>query len=183
MSKDNGELFTEEVTKKILGDSDPHLQPRVQRLFLMAYTVHAAELERFSQPAPEQPRVAMHAVDRSAALTDLDTKVLEFDVTGLNEPSHKFINRMAAILQHGVVKYINWELCNSRVSEIQDVDEEPGLRISEDGKSLVTVPAKQQNADIATELTWELALRRRAVAMHVAGLCGFATATRWTEVL
>ena len=189
-AKDNDDLFVEKITKHILGTTgtpavlaNPHLAPRVQRLFLLSYTVHAAELERFAQPPPERATASIHAVDRAAALTALNSVIIDFEVFGENEPSHKLTNKMAAILLHGVVKYIGWEQCNSRVAEIQDQDDEPGLRLSTDGTTLIATAPKQADADVATELKWELAMRRRAIAMHVAGLCTYATAVKWTEKL
>ena len=63
-----------------------------------------------------------------------------------------------------------------------DEAEEPGLKLNADGV-FVHVPAKGPDADVAGELRWDLALRRRCFAMDVAGLCSFEAGMLWHEAM
>ena len=183
LARDYDAQYQERVVKAILGTEAEHLQPRLQRLFLMSYTLHTSELEKMGQPAPEKPVAVMHAIDRTAALEELNKKTLEFEIVGDNEPSHKLVNKMNSILQHGIVRHVPWEACTSRSQEIRDVEQEAGLNISEDGTCLVRVPAKDSVTDVSNDIKWEMAMRRRAIAMHISSLCTFQAATKWTEHL
>ena len=60
--------------------------------------------------------------------------------------------------------------------------EQKGLRVTPEGLLLQDVD-KDSTTTLAGEFLWEYALRRRAVACDVAGLCKYAVMDRWTEIL
>ena len=57
-----------------------------------------------------------------------------------------------------------------------------GLRITPDGLLLQDV-TPDPNTDVAGQFLWDYALRRRAVAAEIAGLCTYRTMNRWHEKL
>ena len=57
-----------------------------------------------------------------------------------------------------------------------------GLRLTPDGLLLQDV-AKDTVTDISGELLFDYALRRRALAAEIAGLCSFKTMNTWHETL
>lgn len=89
---------------------------------------------------------------------------------------------MLHFLQNGFVKHIPWEKRTSRDQEVLEEHEVPGLKLNEDGV-FVQVPAMGPDANLSSELHWDLAMRRCDVAMDIAELCTFEAADIWTEVL
>ena len=81
-------------------------------------------------------------------------------------------NKFSNFLQAGTVKYIEWAKLNTRTQEINCIDEEPGLKLMAEG-TFVQRAAAHPDADIRGELRWDLTMRRRGVAMDIAGLCSF----------
>ena len=127
----------------------------------------------------------MHPEDKRAALKRVRKKLeAAFEVVGLSEPSDRLINLCFNILQTDVVRYIPWEKCTSRQDETRDpkFDEDPGLKLLSDG-TFAQARNAGPDADLSSELRWDLALRRRAIAMDIAGLCTFEGARLWHEKL
>ena len=94
------------------------------------------------------------------------------------------MNFCFAILQKDAVRYIPWERCTSRRDEINDpkFEEDPGLKLAADG-TFVQSNHVGSGADLSSELRWEDALRRRALAMDMSGLCAYDVADLWHEKL
>ncbi len=61
----------------------------------------------------------------------------------------------------------------------------PGLRLVErEGAAFFDqVPVHEGSADISGELRWDLAMRRRGLAMDVAGLMTYDTHSQWHEAM
>ena len=173
-------LFNTEVVKPLVAEAKDRI-PRIRRLYMQSYVIGSAEMERYANPQPDT-RVAMHPADRGDALDRLSKRMTGFTVAHASEPSHALIDKCATIVQKGVVRYIPWEKCTSRDEEILDESEEPGLKLNAEGV-FVQTPAKGPDADVSGELRWDLALRRRCLAMDVAGLCSFEAGVLWHEAM
>ena len=147
-----------------------------------AYAIGAAELNAYTNPAAAPALHTMHAVDREAAHARISERMVGFQVKDESDPSHALINKFSAFLQTGTVKYLEWRKLNTRTQEINSVDEEPGLKLMPDG-TFVQKPQTLPDADLRGELRWDLAMRRRGVAMDIAGLCSFEAHQLWHEKL
>ena len=174
-------LFKQDVLVPLVGDEEARV-PKIRRLYVQAYAAHASLLEKMDAPAPERP-IQMHPLDRDSATVALRTRIRGFKLEGDSDPSFSLINRMSTVLQHGVIRYEGWEKLTSRIQEINDVAEVPGLKLieSEGGVSFVPAQANEPNADLSGEMRWDLAIRRRGLAMDIAGLLTFESHLQWHE--
>ena len=175
------EIFKAEVLVPLLGEDESRV-PRVRRLYMQSYAVGAAELNAYANPNAAPALQTMHAVDRQAAHDRISERMVGFKVKDESDPSIALINRFSSFLSTGAVKYVEWFKCNTRTQEINSVDEEPGMKLMPDG-SFVQKQQVVADADLRGELRWDLALRRRGVAMDIAGLCSFEAHQLWHEKL
>ena len=177
------EKFHAEIIKPLLGDVEIRI-PKVRRLFVQAYAAHAQLLEKMDQPAPDKP-VQLHPLDREAAFTAVKAIICGIVIEGESEPSHALINRFAGVLSHGISRYEPWEKMTSRVQEINDVSEAPGLKLVESEGVAVFVPTQpnEGSADLSGEMRWDLAMRRRGLAMEISGLMSFDAHSLWHEAM
>ena len=175
-------LFKTDVLDPLLGEDKSKI-PRVRRLYVQAYTAHAQMIEKMNDPAPERP-LTMHPLDRDARTTDLKTRIRGFKLLGDSEPSFALINRMTTILNNGIVSYEGWEKLTSRDQEVNCVTAVPGMRLvtgTDGAVTFVAIPDAGPSTDLNGELRWDLALRRRGLAMDIAGLCSWESHMEWHE--
>ena len=72
--------------------------PKIRRLFMQAYVVGTADLEKLANPQAEV-KVAMHPEDRMVRTTALSQRITGFNIKDGSDPSHKLIDLAAAIIQ------------------------------------------------------------------------------------
>ncbi len=98
-------------------------------------------------------------------------------VEGVNEPSYKLIDKMAAIYDSGVLKYVAWEDCTSRDQEILGDTGRPSQsrEFVTDGKGYLkaSVGTVDVFADASSPLHVKDALTRRGLAAELGGLMTF----------
>ena len=70
----------------------------------------------------------------------------------------------------------------NREQELQHETDVKGLRFKPDGLFVQDV-TPEFSTSLAGEFLWEYAMRRRAVALDLSGLCSYQTAEKWTDVL
>ena len=177
------EQFEDQVVPLLVDVKTPagkKLIPRLRQLHAKAYSVASAALAE--PPATAEQRISMPPADRQAKLAELKTKINGFELLGMNAPSNALIDRMSTILQKSHVKYVEWQRCTSMEQEMLDEVEVKALRLSPEGFLLRDV-APETTTDISGELLFDFALRRRALAAYVAGLCSFRTMDQWHELL
>ena len=175
-------LFEKDVIKPLVGEDTVRV-PKIRRLFMQSYMLAAADLERYGQ-APESSKAthSLHPEDRAVRMTALKERITGFDIAGPSEPSHALVDLFNSILVSGAVRYVAWERCASRAAEAQLEPEGPGLKLNADGV-FVRADVRHAIAELDGELRWDYALRRRNLAMDLAGLCKYEAAGLWTEVM
>jgi hypothetical protein len=173
-------LFKNEVIVPLVGE-EVNRVTRIRRLYMQSYAVGAAEMEKFANPVLDKP-LAMHPVDRAEAFGRVSRRMVGFTISHESEPSNALIDKCSTFLQNGYVKHIPWEKRTSRDQEVVEEYEVPGLKLNENG-IFVQVPSAGPDANLSSELPWDLAMRRCDVAMDIAGLCTYEAASLWTEAL
>ena len=176
----NPAIFEEEVIKPLVGEDVSRI-PKIRRLFMQSYIVGSAEMERYANPQADA-KVNMHPEDRAARTATLTKRLNGFTVTNQSEPSFGLIDKFANMLQKGTVRYVPWEKCTSRDAEVLDESEDPGLKLTSDG---VFAPVERNiaDADVSGEFRWDLAQRRRCLAMDIAGLMTYEAGLLWHETM
>ena len=181
------EIFAKDIIVPLIGEhgADDPLVPRLRQVFFQAFTFAAAELSAMTDPNKAERPVLLR-VEREAGLTRV-RKALEdnFGVALHNEPSTKLINRCFGLLgsdQTGAaVQWVPWERCTSMEQQIDgQPEEDPGLRIQTDG-SLASQSASLPNCALSSDYKWNAAMRRRGVALDVAGVMQYKLHSLWIE--
>ena len=175
--------FEEKVIPALITITDPESAkkiPRLRQLHAKAYTVATAALAE--PPQTTEAKVAMPVAERQERTKLLKAKLTGFDVIGQNAPSTTLVDKMATIMSKAHVLYVGWEKCTSREQEMVQEVEIKALRLSPEGFLLQDV-APEASTEITGELQFDFALRRRALAADIAGLCGFKSMDSWHEVL
>ena len=167
--------------KPLLG-SDLLLAPKIRRLFTQSYIIATAELEQYGSAKSREP-IELHPAERDSRRDALEKKLTGFDVRGLHEPSHSLINRFATMLQKNEIRYVPWEKCTTRESEILDEHQDKTLRLNEDGTLAEGKPKHEPACDLTGEMKLDACWRRRAIAADIAGLLCFAVFDKWNNVL
>ena len=184
LSGRDSDKFNAEIIIPLLGDPPAEARiTKIRRLFTQAYAAHASYISKLDEPPPE--RVVMHPIDREAALAELRGRITGFDIDGDSEPSFILTDKFATILSTGKVRYIPWEEYTSRIQEINNITEVPSLKLIEkEGFAMFQpVPAYEGAANLSGEILWDLALRRRGLAMEICGIMPFSAHAVWHEKL
>ena len=173
------ETFEKEVVPKLIdldNATEKKLLARLRRLYAQSYIIMSSTMEALAKPQGVDERVHMSGPDRAMRLKALKDRLTGVKIVKQNVPSITLTDRFATILKTGSVKYISWERCTSRDAELMEEPEVRGLRLTAKGE-LTQDLMPDQHTDLSSELLWDYALRRRAVAGDVAGLMTFEAAT------
>ena len=182
-SKDD--YFEDKVAPVLLKLDTPvgkRMLPRVRQLYAQAYSVASESMKQFTIQEGASQKVHMVPAERADRVAKLKASISGFELKGPNNPSTELSDRMVTMLTRGFVKYVPWERCTSKEQEMLQEPEIKGLRITESGLVLQDV-APESSTDISGELLFDYALRRRALAADIAGLCSFQTMNSWHETL
>ena len=155
--------------------------PRFRRLYHQAYAQASRDLEETAAKDPAA-KVHMHPSDRQERTDKLRTRITGFQLVAENLPSNALVDRFTTMLSKSAVKYVRWEHCTDRASEMLDEPEIKTLRVV-DNTLLMQDVAKEKITNISGELLWSLALRRRCAAADIAGICRFEAMDLWSNVM
>ena len=173
--------FEKIVEKICAGEENAWAKPRFRRLYHQAYAQASREMD---EQAIKDPcaKVHMHPSDRVERTDKLRARLTGFKLIAENLPSNQLIDRFTTMLAKSAVKYIKWEHCTDRSSEMLEEPEVKALRVV-DGNLLMQDVAKDKQTNINGELLWSLALRRRSAAADIAGVCTFESMDAWSNIL
>ena len=170
------QLFADRVIIPLLQSADHQDAPKLRRLFFEAHTLTAAELRRkVDSTEQEQPR-KLPAQEIAQRIEMLQARITPLIVANFLEPSHHLINSLVQCVEDGRVRYIEWSRCTSRTQEVNNVKEDPDLKIwKADSTGAIKATSKEPSitAVLNTELDVQYALRRRGVAYEVAQAMSF----------
>ena len=110
--------FQKEVITFLVGEGSP-LAAKIRRLFAQSFAVAAADTERFLAADPDKT-VGMHPAEREDRRAKLASKLTGFKLEGSSGPSFRLIDRCAAIISRGEVRYLAWEKCTARAAELME---------------------------------------------------------------
>ena len=177
----DAEVFHKEVIEPLVG-SDKKYVAKLRRLFAQAYSVASADTERYSGRGDVE--LKLHPAEREDRRSQVAKRITGFKLCDGSDPSFKLVDRMANILLKKEVKYVAWEKCTARKSELIDVPENKELQLSDSG-NLVAADNDHlyPDADVSTDHLLYLALRRRSLAAEISGLCSFDAMQLWHETL
>ncbi len=120
----------------------------------------------------------MPLAERETRRQALAARLHGIDMTGVNEPSNALVDRVAAMYEANVLRYIPWETCTSKSQEVQaDPKDKSVIEFATDNqgflkKSVSTVPGMTEVHDA---LLLRYALTRRGLACELGGIMSYET--------
>ena len=104
------------------------------------------------------------------------------EIEGALEPSHTLIDKVAQMVDDGVVKYIAWDECTTREDELAGVKKDKFWKADAQGFLKEATTDAPSRADIS-DLRLKLALQRRAIAFELGALCSYEVHEHWANKL
>ena len=187
----DGKAFEEQVLPELIEmesgkpatPAGKQMIPKLRMLYAQSYSAMAAAMETFANPKPLDERLVMNPADRGVRTRRLKDRISGFKLEGHNHPSQALIDRLLTILLKGAVRYTAWEKCTSQSQELMDEPEIKGLRLDPVTGTLMQDVAPDKHTDLASELLWDFAVRRRACAGDISALIAFESMNEWHEDL
>lgn len=168
--------FIDGVIIPILTRADHPDAPKLRRLFFESHTLTAADLRRKVESSEQEAPRKLPAPEINQRMTTLQARLNPLIIANVLEPSHQLINALVQCVEDGRVRYIDWAKCTSRSQEVNNLREDPDLKVwKPDSSGVMKAVSKDPDtkAILETELDVHNALRRRGVAYDIAQAMSF----------
>ena len=154
----------------------------LRRLWFEANAYALSDLKSKTDATPGETVKSMPLAERMARLKQQQERLkgVIFDVH--HEPSHHLVDKVQAMLEDGVLTYLEPGRCTARSHEVQSDKEAMQVRFDGAGnlKDLkVTKKDSELQCDTSGELQLRMALTRRSLAFDLAGLASFSVQELW----
>lgn len=176
--------FVVEVVIPILGVEASPLKAMLRRLHFEAYSMIAEDARRRSMRSEDddKPRKLPQA-EKAVRIKAVREELVGLDITGDLEPSDNVVDRLVAMQEDGILKYLRWEEIGRRDTEIRGAKRDTYWKTDSNGllrehSSIVELPA-----DTSTDLKIKTMLQRRGVALQMARLMSFKLHETWVSRL
>eukprot|EP00435_Cladocopium_sp_Y103_P068987 s708_g32.t1 len=91
------------------------------------------------------------------------------------EPAHRLVDLAVQQAEDSTIKYIELKDCLSRESELMHSKTEPSIEFQSDGAMKLSKKQIEIKAETSGDLKVKMAMQRRALAYHIAGICTYQT--------
>lgn len=151
----------------------------LRRLWFEANAYALADLKSLTDVSPGDAVKSMPLAERMARLQRQKDRLqgVIFDVH--HEPSHHLVDRVQAMIDEGVLTYLEPGRCTSRSHEVQSDKEAMHIKFDGSGNLKVTKKDSELQCDTSGELQLRMALTRRSLAFDLAGLASFSVQELW----
>eukprot|EP00971_Amphidinium_carterae_P321950 6399899-Amphidinium_carterae.1 len=184
----SGAEFEESVLRPLANEVDGPAATAVRKLYLESYTRVIMELKHATE-GPDTSSTSLPENEKTARLRELLQDSPGVQVHSMYEPSAKLIDKMYAGVRCLQVPYVRWMFCTSRKEEMVGMTKaalahETVHWAADNSGVLREKPAtKDVVTDLSTDLRVSIALHRRGVAAHIAGVMSFGTHRKIVEKL
>jgi len=113
------DVFNDALAAPLLGDRDHVHRPGLRRLFVEAYTLAAADLQKRVEPRSDFHAAPMPSAEREARLQALLNRLPGVKMTSAYEPSHKSLDLAHELYEINSVKHIDLSMCTTRRAELE----------------------------------------------------------------
>ena len=164
--------FDELVKKVFPADISVGFKAAVRRLAFESLTFSIQDLKLRVEGDSVTPKsLPLHEREerRAAQVARLRGVVIEGDF----DPAHSLVDKAAAMLQDGMVRYIPPSQCVSRDAEIASVRRDKEFFSLESGEITLKKKENSVHVDIGNELRLTQALTRRGLALDRVGILDF----------
>ena len=165
-----------ELTRKLFGDS-PSLGTKagVKRLAFEGLTHSLQDIKLRSDPEASSSR-PLPTLEREAKRKSQETRLRGVLIEG--EPSHALVDKAAAMLQDGIVRYIPPSVCVSRDTELASGKKDHDFVSLEGGALSIKRKDPPLNTDVSTDFRLQQAFTRRGLALDRVNVLDFHTHER-----
>ena len=160
-------LFADFAAKKV----------KLKRLFVEAYTLYTADLQRkVSRPDDDDRPRKLAKEERAERLDQIKNQlsILELDDEPELIPSHRLTDTLATMQDTGELKPIAWEDLTNRDQERKGKKKDPTWTLDKQGVLVLVTPQDSLTADTSNEARIRFTLMRRGVAMQMARLANWS---------
>jgi hypothetical protein len=91
------------------------------------------------------------------------------------EPAHRLVDQTVQQAEDSTLRYIELKDCLSREAELMHSKTEPSIEFQTDGTMKLSRKQTEIRAETSGDLKVKMAMQRRALAYHIAGICSFQT--------
>jgi hypothetical protein len=179
------ESFYRDIIIPGLKDREHPDRFKLRRLFLESWTLAAHQMRRDLDRADDDKPKALHTLEREKRLKAVSGRLKGLKIEGELEPSHKLVDLCFEMYDSGFLKYVSWEQCTKRDSELSASAKQESKTWKVDASGFMreaTIPDPSK-ADLGSDYRLLLALRRRAIAFEMVDIAAYETLELLTDVL
>eukprot|EP00435_Cladocopium_sp_Y103_P048455 s3318_g14.t1 len=165
-----------DALSKILGEvPDPAQLASWRRLYYECHTAAMSDLRtRLERKDDDGPRKLLMP-ERVERLERAKKSLVGITIDSQLEPAHRLVDQAVQQAEDSTVRYIALKDCLSRESELLHSRSEPAIEFQNDGTMKLSKKQQEIKAETSGDLRVKMAMQRRALAYHIAGICTFQT--------
>ena len=119
------------------------------------------------------PLVVCQLAERAERLATVKTELSGLTIDAQLEPAHRWVDNAIQQAEDNTLRFIPLMECLSRESEIMHQKHEWTIDFMPDGTMKLSKKQKEIHTDVSVDLKGRMAMQRRALAYHMAGICSF----------
>ena len=161
------------LTKILTVEPGPAELASWRRLYFECHTAAMTELKtRLERKDDEAPRKLLMP-ERIERLERAKRALSGITIDAQLEPAHRLVDAAVQQAEDSTVRYIPLKDCLSRESELLHSKTELSIEFSADGTMKLGKKQAEIQAETSGDLRVKMAMQRRALAYHIAGICNF----------
>ena len=163
-----------EALAKVLGDQPEAAELACwRRLYYECHTAAMSDLRvRLERKEEDGPRKLLMP-ERVERLERAKKSLTGITIDTQLEPAHRLVDSAVQQAEDSTVRYIALKDCLSREAELLHGKSEPAIEFQQDGTMKLSKKQQEIRAETSGDLKVKMAMQRRALAYHIAGICTF----------
>ena len=163
-----------EALSKVLGEEpEPAELACWRRLYYECHTAAMSDLRtRLERREEDGPRKLLMP-ERVERLERARKTLVGVTIDTQLEPAHRLVDATVQQAEDSCLRYIALKDCLSRESELLHSKSEPAIEFQTDGTMKLSKKQQEIRAETSGDLKVKMAMQRRALAYHIAGICSF----------
>ena len=137
----------------------------LRRLLFESYTLTATELKRKADNNESDGPKKLPIQEIATRFSALERKLQPLKIESVLEPSHALVNSLAQCTDDGRLRYIEWSKCTSRSAELNNLKEQPSLKVWK-ADSSGTIKQTDSDSHIKCDVSSELEVLQRLEAQR-----------------
>ena len=159
---------------KVLGETpEPAELASWRRLYYECHTAAMTDLRtRLERKEDDGPRKLLMP-ERVERLEKARKALVGITIDTQMEPAHRLVDLAVQQAEDSTVRYIPLKDCLSRESELLHSRSEQTIEFQNDGTMQLSKKQQEIKAETSGDLKVKMAMQRRALAYHIAGICSY----------